>query len=447
MRRKEEKSKKIFALDIASSGIKAIAVEAYEDNAIKIISEENRKADAIKNGVILQPSGTAFNVNSLLKELKNSSRFKENIRNYAIGIGGKNMKIIHETYYHKLDKKRRITEEDIDLMAYQCGLENQSESYEVYDVIPVKYEVDGYETENPEGRIGQHIKGKYHLIIGSGDLKSYLQKMLERVGSHQATPIQIAPEAFAIAVSEEEDRKEGCAIIDMGASSTTLMIYKNEILQYLLVVPLGAANITKDIQSLGISEAHAEKLKCRFGEALEEAVEQIQKIRIPKEKEGEKDLLLATTTLAMIIEARLDEIFFPIFYVLKEHQSMIPKGIIISGGGAKLGNIDRYIEAKSGFPCSFGDHSGWLTEDTDPKYQDPIYAQIIGIVLLSLDNEIGFEGLKEGQLDLFEVESPQTQSGKETRKGKGKKKKGSGFTDKIAQGVFKFFDEDAPLKE
>lgn len=441
MRRKEEKGKKLFALDIASSGIKAIAVEAYKDNAIKIISEEFRKVDAIKNGIIHQPSGTAFNVASLLKELKNSARIREDIRTYATGIGGKNMKIISETFYHKLDKKRIITEEDIDSMAYQCGLENQSESYEVYDVIPVKYEVDGYETDHPEGRIGQHIKGKYHLIIGSEGIKTQLLKMIERVASHQADPIQIAPEAFAIAVSEEEDRQEGCAIIDMGATSTTLMIYKNEILQYLLVVPLGAANITRDIQSLGISEAHAEKLKCRFGEALEADVQNLQKVRIPKEKQGEQDLILKTTTLAMIIEARLDEIFFPIFYVLKKHQSIISRGIIISGGGAKLSNIDSYIEKKSGFPCHFGDHSGWLTEDTDPKYQDPKYAQIVGIALLSLDDESGFEGLKEEQLDLFETKQQPTQ------KKKGKKKKGKEFSDRIAQGVFKFFDEDASLKE
>lgn len=438
MKRNEE-FKKIFALDFAASGIKAIAAEVEDDNAIRILSSEIRRADAIKNGIIHQPTGTAFNVSSLLKQLKNSARIKENIKSFATGIGGKNMKIIAATYRYTLNKKREITAKDIDTMALECEKENNTTLSEVLDVIPLVYYVDGYKTENPEGMKGQQIVGEYHLVVGSRDIKAQFVKLLDRVASYQAEHTIIAPEAFAIAVSEEGDRKEGCAIINMGASSTTLIIYQNELIQHLLVVPFGSDNITRDIQSIGISEAHAEKLKCSFGQALEHLVESERKIKIPKLKNNNESILLKTSTLAMIIESRLDDIFYAVFQVLEQHKEMIPKGIIISGGGAKLTNIIDYIEKKSGFQTRYGDHSGWLTLDTDTKYHDLVYAQIIGIIILAIGEKKDNEKAKDKdnkrsiQLDMFSPKAPQ------------KKKRTFNISDKVTQSVFKFFDDDTPL--
>ncbi len=418
---------KLFALDFSASGIKAIAAEIEDDNAIRILSHEMRRADAIRNGIIQQPTGTAFNVTSLLKQLKNSSRIKENIKDFATGIGGKGMKVKQVTHHYSLKRKRKITPKDIDEMALVCENEHQMEIYDILDVIPVSYEVDGYKTNKPEGREGQHIKGYYHLIIGSKEIKTQFHKVLERTPSYEARYTILGPEAFAIAVSEEDERREGCAIIDMGASSTTLTIYQNEIIQYILVVPLGSQNLTKDIQYIKISEAHAEKLKHKFGQALESHVKSIKKIRIPKSDNADESVLIKNSDLAHIIESRLDEIFRPIFYVLNQHKEMIPRGIIISGGGAKLANMTEYIEEKSGFQTRLGDHSGWLTPDTDPQFHDLIYAQIIGIIILAFDEK---QDNEKQQLDIFKDKGP-------------KRKK---LSDWFTQGIFKFFDEDTSLK-
>ena len=53
----------------------------------------------------------------------------------------------------------------------------------------------------------------------------------------------------------------------LGADTTTVSVYKNNILRHLAVIPLGGSNITKDICSQQIEEEDAEELKKKYGNA------------------------------------------------------------------------------------------------------------------------------------------------------------------------------------
>ena len=58
MREKDE-TNMLIALDFAGTGLRAISAEIQEDNAVRIISDELRKTENIKYGIIEQPSGIA----------------------------------------------------------------------------------------------------------------------------------------------------------------------------------------------------------------------------------------------------------------------------------------------------------------------------------------------------------------------------------------------------
>jgi cell division protein FtsA len=423
--------KKLVAFDFAGTGIKAIAAEVMDNNAIKIISEEARKVEGIKYGIIGQPSGTAFNVVALLKELHNSSGMQEQIKKFSVAFGGKSMKIVEASVQKKLNKTKPITEEMINAMADECEKSYQVEEMEVYDTIPVMYEVDGVTMEKPEGQKGSIIVGTYHLVVGSALMKTQLYKCMERIYNCRIEHMPLAAEAFSIAISEDDERKAGCALINMGDSSTTLAIYKDEILQYLLVVPLGGRNITKDIEEIGITEEYAEKLKCKKGTSMQQFVDVPVNIRIPAKNPQDEPVTVTNLFISMIIESRLDEIFNPIFQALKEREKELPSGIIITGGAAKLDKMKEYLEAKTGITTRYGDHSGWLTEDTPEKYFNMEYAQLVGTIILT--NEYREENQK-----LIEIE--------ETKPAKKPKNKSS-FGDKLGQRIFNFFGEDTDLVE
>ncbi len=420
---------RLVAFDFAATGVRAIAARILEDGSIRVLSSEHRMADEIKHGIIGQPSGTAFNVTSLLKQLQNSAGFHEPITQIATAVGGKSMKIVHASVSRKLNKSKEITDDIIDDMALECEKSYQSNNMLVYDTIPVNYELDGKETENPEGHRAYNIVGHYHLVVGSELMKLQLQKCMERIYNCSVDYISLTAEALSYAVAEVEDRENGCAIIHMGDTYTTLSIYRHEVLQYLLVVPFGGGNITKDIEEIGISQAHAEKLKHLQGIASQSFVENEVHIRIPTKNPNEEPLVVAKSFLAMIIESRLDEIFNPIFQQLQVYQHALPNGIIISGGAAKLTNIKEYLEMKTGLPVRIGDHSGWLSDDTPEEYDDLAYAQIIGTLILAHEHRLKSQ-------EAVESEPP--------KKVKNKRKS---FTEKITQGIFSFFEDDTELKD
>lgn len=429
MRGKDDDINRLVAFDFAATGVRAIAARVLEDGSIRVLSSEHRMADEIKHGIIGQPSGTAFNVTSLLKQLQNSAGFQEPITQIATAVGGKSMRIVRASVSRKLNKSKEITNDIIDDMALECEKSYQAKNMLVYDTIPVIYELDGKETENPEGQRAYNIVGHYHLVVGSELMKLQLQKCMERIYNCSVDYISLAAEALAYAVAEEEDRENGCAIINMGDTFTTLAIYRHELLQYLLVVPFGGGNITRDIEEIGISQAHAEKVKRLQGVAAQSFVENEVHIRIPAKNPDDEPLVVPITFLAMIIESRLDEIFNPIFQQLQAFQHEIPNGIIISGGAAKLTNIKEYLEMKTGLPVRTGDHSGWLSDDTPEEYDDLEYAQIIGTIILAHEH-------KMENREPVESDPP--------KKTKNKRKS---FTEKITQGIFSFFEDDTELRD
>ena len=95
--------------------------------------------------------------------------------------------------------------------------------------------------------------------------------------------------------------RSGCALVDFGADTTTISVYKNNILRYLSVLPLGGNTITRDITSLQMEEQDAEKLKLQYGNALYEEEEESETPAVCALEDGRA---IELATLNNIIGAR-----------------------------------------------------------------------------------------------------------------------------------------------
>ncbi len=414
--------RKIVALDFASTGLRAIVAEVSDDDKLRILSSEHRKADAIKHGIIGHPTGTAFNVTSLLKELTNSAKLKHPIKEFSLALSGRAMRVVQAVVEKSLGKDKEITDKMLDEMATEAKESYQADKMLVYDTIPVYYELDGKFVDEPEGMKARNIQAYYNLIVGSAQIHTQFQKCMERISyESREDHIFLMPEAIVYAVAQEEERKEGCAIIHMGDTTTTLAIYQDEILQYMLTVPFGGGSITKDIEEMGIEEAYAEKLKCKFGLAAQSLVDKDVQIMVNAIDESIGKIPVKQSFLSMIIESRLDEIFQPILQALDQYDEEIPHGIILTGGAAKLQGMVHYLTEKIDMPVRLGSHAHLLSKDSAEKYHDMIYTQLVGILNLTHDERENTEYIEDE---------------KKPRKQK------KPLQDKITQGFFRFFGEE-----
>ena len=420
-------------IDMGSSRISVMAVEMLENGGVRILSEESKKSDKIKYGIVEQPSMCAFIINELTRLLQNSARLNE-INKLCVSLNAKTMKHFHVRINRSLGFGKPVTEEILSGMLAECEEKFNQPGVEVFDTIPRYYELDGIKTNHPVEKKGSELSAFYNVIIGNSSIKEELERCFERVkdiSTHEFMPLGV--EALSTAVLDEEEKEAGCALINFGATTTTLAVYSDGVLQQLLVVPLGGKNITKDIQELGISEANAEKLKTLKGSALRHLVEQSIRVQIPPAEAGSQPVTIETDFLATIIEARLSEIMTPILKAIDETHFNLKAGIVITGGGAKLNNIVDFLEEKTGMEVRYGDHSDWLSECTHKRFEDPIYAQQIGCAVLLHEYE------KENKIEEQELAEPKKQK-KSNWLGLGK------WREKIKQPVLKLFEDENYLK-
>jgi len=376
-------SNKLIAIDFGSTSISALAAEVLENGAVKILSEESKASEDVKCGIIEKPTGASFKVSELLKLLKNSAKNLD-ISHVSVPLNAKSMKQISASVSRFVGKPNVVSENLLAEMFDECERKSQQANLTVFDVIPVSYVLDGKKMDDPVGQRAVQITANYNVIIGSSIIKYEVERCLDRTGFMlEYNPL--AMEALSTVVLEEQEREVGCALINFGATTTTLAVYHDGILQNLVVVPLGGKNITKDIQELGINETNAERLKCLKGVALESKVEDPIYIQVAAEDAGNPPVKISTKFLATIIEARLEEILQPIFDTISSLNFELQEGIVITGGASKLKYIVEFIAEKTGINARFGDHSEWLSDDTNERFYDPKYAQLVGAILLTHD--------------------------------------------------------------
>jgi len=165
-----------------------------------------------------------------------------------------------------------------------------------------------------------------------------------------------------------------------------LTVYKGGNLEALSVIPLGSGLITKDIMSLHIIEAEAERIKCAYGNALPEK-DLESRIQISSaDGVGLRDISLAD--LNNIVEARIREILENVYARLEETgmKEELGAGVVITGGGSALKNLTEAIRErlKVDVRCSAARKGIINSGDINPG--NPEYAVAIGLLAQGTEN-------------------------------------------------------------
>ncbi len=176
------------------------------------------------------------------------------------------------------------------------------------------------------------------------NLKSAVEKSgLEVIG---CIPSSIAA---AEALVAKEDRCSGVALLDIGAGKSDMIIFENMCPRYHVCVPFGGENVTHDIMvGLDVTHREAERLKLKYGCAMEKMIPKDAKIDVPN-IHGSGKRAIEHRYLAAIMEARLEEIFALLKKKLQEKGvSLFGTGlnskIIVSGGTAMTPGIVELVE-------------------------------------------------------------------------------------------------------
>lgn len=324
----------IVALEIGSTKITGIAGKKNLDGSISIlaVAKEDSKA-CIRKGVVYNIDKTVQCLTNIINKLKNT--LKTEIKYAYVGVGGQSILGVKNTILKIMQQEDVVTQDMVDeLMDANRNMTYNEQ--EILDAVTQEYKIDKqYQTE-PVGVLCNRIEGNYLNILWKKTYYKTLKKCITDAGIHIADMF-IAPLALADSILTENEKRSGCALVDIGAETTTLSVYNKNILRHLCVIPIGANNITKDIASLEIDEEDAEKIKLQYGSAYTKSEE----INPNTKYEVNHDTQIDSVKLINIIEARVEEIIRNIeFQIPEQYQGKLSGGFILTGGGANLRDID-----------------------------------------------------------------------------------------------------------
>nr|WP_203558196.1 cell division protein FtsA [Bacteroides sp. 214] len=336
----------IAAIELGSSKLTGIAGRKNDDGSISVLAYAKKEsASFIRRGVVFNVNKAAHALTSVIKELEDS--VDGMIAKVYVGIGGQSMHGVMNRISRSMEETTIISQELVDAIRD----ENFALPYvdmEIFDAAPQEYKIGSNYQADPVGVAGNHIEGSFLNLVA----RSLLKNNLEHSFTSAKLPIAdtlIAPLVTADITLTDKEKNAGCALIDFGADTITTSIYKGDILRYLTVIPLGSSSITRDITSLKIDDQEAEMLKLKYGNAIPEEKE--------KEKEEEEETKISLedgreislSLLNEIIEARTEELVDNMLnqIFLSGFEENLQAGIILTGGGANLKNIDELIRRKS----------------------------------------------------------------------------------------------------
>lgn len=394
----------IVAIELGSTDISGIAGKKNADESVNILAYSSEKSDdCIKKGVIYNLDKTTQKLTSVIKDLEN--KLQAGIRKVYIGIGGLSLRSIKNTESRQLGDDTRISQAIIDSIM-QANMETPLLDYEILAVEPQEYKVGNNLLTEPVGTTASNIEGNYLNIIARPSVKQNIRQCLSHTG-YEIAGFTISPMATADTVLTTNEKRSGCALIDFGADTTTVAIYKNNILRHACVIPLGGNNITKDICSKQIEEDDAELIKIRYASAYTEHKEGEEVQDSEYTIDGKCSIM--SRTLEDIVEARVNEIITNVFNQIKlsNYSDSLMAGIVVTGGVSNMPNIDKAITNITKFEKVRIAHTGETNlfgNVSLPK--DGKSNTLIGILLSGEENCCRIDPRKGHQLDFNEDEKP-----------------------------------------
>lgn len=376
----------IAAIDLGTSHIVGMVGTKNESGALTNIIYELEKSDmCMRRGCVYNVEDTAYKITALLRKLENKLGGAK-ISKVYIGIGGYSLHSVEHVVSKVLGTETEITESVLRSLDEEC-LTYKPSKIDVFAIAAPVYYLDGKEDINPIGVTCSRIEARYKLIVGRPLLRSSIEKNLAARIKCEIPAIIVSPLALGDFVLTEQEKRQGCILIDFGAGVTSVSAYKNGKLQMLYVLPFGSNLITRDIKSLNVSEQEAERLKRAYGSAIIEKDSEQQVIEISRtDKVGLSEIKLID--LNEIVEARSREIIENVYARLADAGITKESNykVVISGGGSALKNMREALSNRLNMEVRYASARRDLVDSKDMIVNNTEYTLAAALLLQGKEN-------------------------------------------------------------
>jgi len=253
-----------LAIDIGSSAVTAVIAKHDLDNNINILGTGIQKSNGINKGLIINIEEASKAIKDAVSVAKRSTT--EMIDTTVVSISGSYSKSIRSSGSVNVPNGL-ITETEIN-QVMQMALYNATivPEYEVVHVVPIFFKVDdSVEVDNPLNMNGSRLEVSVYIVTAKRTALTNIKSAL-KISGIEIVKFVLDSYASALAVLDEQQRKFGAIVINLGSTTTEFVYYKGNSIIFNGLIPVGSNHITNDLSvMLHTPPTAAEKIKLEYG--------------------------------------------------------------------------------------------------------------------------------------------------------------------------------------
>ncbi|MDY0328537.1 MAG: cell division protein FtsA [Arcobacteraceae bacterium] len=387
-------NKTILAIDIGTTNIITVVARNDFDNRINILGVSSNPTNGIEKGLINDIQNVGEIIKVSVESAKKSA--EATIDEVYVSFSAASTKNIISKGAVNIPNGI-ITEKEINQVMQMAHYNaNIVPDYEAIHVFPISFKVDDSgEFSNPLNMNASRLEVSVYIVTAKKTAITNTKNALKVAGIENSTFV-LHGYASALSIMSEEQKKFGVAVLDMGSSTSDLIIYRGNSIVYSDFLPVGSVNITNDLSVMLHTPAiAAETVKVKYGSLIpidENDENIIKKVQVPLIGNELETKEVSIDMIQTIIHARVEETLIFLANKIKSSglSDKIGAGIILTGGMSKLEGIEELAS------IIFGNMPVKVTNPKNIKngyldFNNPTMSTTVGLLLYGLDLSPSFE--------------------------------------------------------
>jgi len=377
----------------AGSRATRIVITILEQGRVRLLGSAKTESQGWQKGRITDQKAVSESIRMALREAERAAG--ASVDAAVVGMGGRAVRGANARGVLELGYIREIDQRDVNRVVNRATRVQLLEDRMVLQLFPQDFVVDDHPGHrDPRKMMASRLEINVHLVTASmQDHYSLIGAVNQAHLSVEETVFEGLAAAYASVLPEE--RRQGVAVIDIGAESTEMVVYYGDAMQLATGIPVSGDHFTRDLaQVLRLSYEDAELVKKEYGGALSSDCAENVMVEVPTPEDRE-ERNVQRKLLNQILEARSTELFRLVRAELSRvgMDRALLGGIFLTGAASRLPDLCDVAETVLQCPARFG----WAVgiRDWPEEMRDAEWTTVAGLAMYSAKLKVQAEQERE----------------------------------------------------
>lgn len=369
----------LVGIDIGTSKICTVIAQIDRDDRITVLGSSIVPSKGVDHGMVVNLEEATRAVQASVEKAEAAAGYR--IQSAYVSIAGRHIHTYNRSGMTAISRSGDgvVTREDVLHAIDTAQAEPLPSNFEVLHVMPYRYILDGTVVRDPISMPGYRLEVDVHIVVCENTAIHNLIKIVQDVGV-EIDDIVLQPLAAAEGVLTSDDCDNGVVLIEIGAGTTSLAFIAQGNTWHTAVIPVGGQTFTNDIiMTFQMNPHSAEHNKQQFGSAFADASRHSELIHVEGSRANES-IDVSRLLFNQCIQARADELIDFILYEVSQsiYDGAYAAGIVLTGGGAKMRDIDILFEERFSASVRIGMPRNIV--GMSDSLNSPAYATAVGLI-------------------------------------------------------------------